>query len=69
VPLANLAPVLGFALASERYPFEAYSAPLRLLFILVLPVAVFTKVPAELLLGRRLFFAAACCFSLFALRH
>ena len=74
--------VLGLGLASERYPYEAYSTPLRLLFTLVLPVAFLTTVPAEVLLGRASFpllalgivlsagfFAAARSFWLFALRH
>ena len=78
----NATEVLRAVLASGRYPLEAYPAPLRLLFTLVVPVAFLTTVPAEVLLGRASlpllalgfilsasFFAAARGFWLFALRH
>ncbi|RZO12474.1 MAG: ABC transporter permease [Synechococcus sp. MED-G135] len=78
----NATEVLRALLASGRYPIEAYPAPLRLLFTLVLPVAFLTTVPAEVLLGRASlpllalgivlaagFFTAARGFWMFALRH
>ena len=77
----NATEVLRTLLASGRYPLDAYPAPLRLLFTLVLPVAFLTTVPAEALLGRSHapilclglvlatgFFVLARCFWLYALR-
>lgn len=78
----NATEVLRALLASGRYPLQAYPAPLRLLFTLVLPVAFLTTVPADVLLGRASapllglglglaagFFAVARGFWQFALRH
>ena len=78
----NATEVLRALLASGRYPLQAYPAPLRLLFTLVLPVAFLTTVPADVLLGRAsapllglglglaaAFFALARGFWQFALRH
>ncbi|MGC6482000.1 MAG: ABC transporter permease [Synechococcus sp.] len=48
----NATEVLRALLASGRYPLEAYPAPLRVLFTLILPVAFLTTVPAEVVLGR-----------------
>ncbi len=82
VKTGNATEVLRAVLASGRYPVQAYPAPLRWLFTLVIPVAFLTTVPAEVVLGRAstpmlvlglglgtVFFAAARSFWFFALRH
>ncbi|KZR64715.1 MULTISPECIES: ABC transporter permease [Prochlorococcus] len=78
----NATEVLRAVLASGRFPVSAYPPTLRLVFILVLPVAFLTTVPAEVILGRAampmlalgmflavIFFVGSRAFWLFALRY
>ena len=78
----NATEVLRAVLASGRFPVSAYPPTLRLVFTLLLPVALLTTVPAEVILGRAampmlalgmflavIFFVGSRAFWLFALRY
>jgi ABC-2 type transport system permease protein len=52
VRLDNLSYLLGSIIDFARWPVQVFKGPLRLLFTLVIPLALMTTYPAEALLGR-----------------